>query len=207
MGVPELPHAGERPRSEGSAAGAWAAAAIVLAVGALAFGVTAHLRANDLQHRVTELESAARDGSATTAPAVVPTSTTLLAPVTTAPGPVEAEAARSDVIAAFTAVYGGAGGMEGRLTRIDDRTGVQRAIEALTRGPNAAYATAAVNVNDVRFTSDTRATVIYGVSVGGQQTVVGREGEARVAGGSWKVTRATICADLAALGVPCGGSG
>ena len=71
-------------------------------------------------------------------------------------------------------------------------------------GPNAAALTSVtVNVNDVQYLSATRARVVYSLSVPGQPPVLGREGQARVASGAWKVTRATVCADLDAIGSAC----
>ena len=45
----------ERAASDGSA-GAWAAAALVLGLGGLLFGVVAHLRTSNLEARVDQLE-------------------------------------------------------------------------------------------------------------------------------------------------------
>ncbi|MFN8053141.1 MAG: hypothetical protein U0Q22_16970 [Acidimicrobiales bacterium] len=199
----------DRPpdRQRGSAAGAWAAAAVVLAVGALVFGVLAHIRITDLEDRVAALEA---DGDTRTGTTPAATgfrenigSTTIATPA--AIGPADPVAARAAVVAAFGSVYDGTNGIEVRLRMIDDPTGVEQAIRSLQSGPNALAVNAAtVNVNDVTFTSPTRASVIYGIAVSGQPAALGRTGEARVEAGAWKVTRATVCGDLAAAGGSCG---
>jgi len=119
--------------------------------------------------------------------------------------PPDAVQARADVIAAFAAVYDPSAGVESRIRLIDDSTGVAAAIRQAAAGPNGALvASATVNVNDVEFLSPTRAKVIYGLTIPGQPPILGREGEARVAAGAWKVTRATVCTDLEAIGGACG---
>lgn len=206
----ELPEP-EYEHERGSSAGAWAAAALVLALGALIFAVLAHIRASDLEGRVGTLESelAARpsppspDGALADPP--VPTvAPTAVVPTTVVPPPDPAQA-RAEVIAAFASVYDPTSGVDARMRLVDDTTGVAAAIRQAEAGPNgAAISTATVNVNDVEFLSPTRAKVIYGLVVPGEAPILGRSGEARVAAGAWKVTRATVCADLEAIGGSCG---
>jgi len=195
----------------GSTAGAWAAAAIVLAVGSLIFAVGAHLRETDLEQRVTELEVAAADRAALDAsgsgarPPAVTTATVPVGGATTAPvGPPDPDAARAQVISAFGTAYDPARAIEERVTLVDDATGVREALASVAQGPNAVVAASiAVNVNDVQFRSPTRARVIYTITVGAGPPAIGIEGEARVAAGTWKVTRATVCRDLAAVNAVC----
>ena len=201
----------EQPeRERGSSAGAWAAAALVLALGALIFAVLAHIRVSDLEDRVAVLESDAALRPSATTP-----SGALVDPLGTAPPPTDAAVAasapadpsqaRADIIAAFSSVYDPASGVEARLRLVDDTTGIAAALRQAIAGPNgAAVSSATVNVNDVQFLSATRARVIYGLTVAGQPAALGRSGEARVAAGAWKVTRSTICADLEAVGGACG---
>lgn len=194
------------PRPKGSTGAAWAAAAIVVAVGALGFAVVAHIRITDLESRVSTLEAAARDGAAGGAGATIAQE-----PLGTAPTvppesmPPDPEAARQQVVAAFESVYNPAPRVEERLRLIDDPVGVEQGITQAMRGPNGrAVGAAVVNVNDVRFTSATWATVIYNLVVDGQIIGQGTTGEARVDDGAWKVTRATVCRDLQAVGGTCG---
>ncbi|MEI2652731.1 MAG: hypothetical protein V9G12_11380 [Microthrixaceae bacterium] len=108
-----------------------------------------------------------------------------------------------DIVAAFAAVYDPNSGVDARLRLIDDATGVAAAMRRAEAGPNAAALTSVtVNVNDVQYLSATRSS-FYSLSVPDQPPVVGREGQARVASGVWKVTRATVCADLDAIGSAC----
>lgn len=201
-----------RAHERGSTTGAWAAAAVVLAVGALIFAVLAHLRISELEDRVGVLEAAnaARAASDPTGGLVDP------GPGATLPGPAPTDdvagtqpadvaAAKESVIAAFGAVYSPTATVDERVRGVDDPTGVAAALRQAIAGPSGTAVTAVtVNVNDVRFTSASRATVIYGLTMPGQPPVLGRQGEARVAAGAWKVTRATVCSDLAAVGGDCG---
>ena len=58
-------------------------------------------------------------------------------------------------------------------------------------------------VDRIVFTSPTSASVAYDLLVDGSQTFATRVGHARFVGGRWKVTRATVCADLALANVTC----
>lgn len=192
-------------RERGSSAGAWAAAALVLALGALAFAVIAHIRVTDLEGRVAVLESeiaAGREPLAELPADELPADD----PSTDLPAaPSDEAAARAGVIAAFGSVYDPAAAIDDRVRMVDDPTGVGDALRQIAAGPNAVAVTSAtVEVNDVNFTSPARAKVVYTVIAPGQAPISGREGEARVDGGTWKVTRATVCADLLAVGGNCG---
>ena len=201
---PRSPYADE-PRERGSSAGAWAAAALVLALGALVFAVLSHLRITELEDRVASLEEE-RGGLSDTTSAASPPPPTF---VTTSPEafgqPPDPDAARSDVVAAFSAVYDPNVGVETRLQLVDDVTGVAAAIRQAAAGPNGAVvATVTASVIDVQFLSPTRARVGYSLIVPGREPLSGRVGEARVAAGAWKVTRSTVCTDLLVVGGACG---
>ncbi len=190
-----------------STAGAWAAAAIVLALGGLAFGVTAQLRITDLEERL--------DAMAQAPPVDAVVTTTTVAPrppeadespdgETSAAEPLDPDAARADIGTAFEVVYDGSQPTTERLERVDDPDGVGRAIAQVETGPLAQAApSVTATVDNVSFTSDTRALVSYTLSFGGLADVSPRRGEARVVGGRWAVTRATVCNDLSALGASC----
>jgi len=196
----------EPPRERGSSAGAWAAAALVLALGALIFAVLAHVRVSELEDRIGVLESenALRSPLTSLVDPLDPVPTTPISSPEGGGEPPDPSTARADVIAAFSAVYDSRAAIDDRLRLVDDTTGVAAALRQAAAGPNAAVINSAtVNVNDVTFSSPTRATVVYGLAVPGQPPILGRSGEARVDGGAWKVTRATVCADLTAVGAPC----
>jgi hypothetical protein len=198
----------EVERERGSSAGAWAAAALVLALVALVFAVLAHIRVSDLEDRVAVLESDNALRPSATLPSGVldePLGSTLPSGgESVAAAPPDPAQARADIVAAFAAVYDPNSGVDVRLRLIDDATGVAAAMRQAEAGPNAAALTSVtVNVNDVQYLSATRARVVYSLSVPGQPPVLGREGQARVASGAWKVTRATVCADLDAIGSAC----
>lgn len=190
---------------------------MVLAVGALGFGVVGHLRADELEEQVADLRAATREPR-TAAPAATTTSTTsstTTTSTTTAPGgagavavtgdPLDPVVARRAIEVAFDAVYDGGAGSSVRIAAVDDPTGIEDALRVLYLGPSAEAArTSSATVSAVSFTSPTRAAVGYTVAVAGVPELAVRLGEARIAGGSWKVTRATVCADLAVLEAPCG---
>ncbi len=201
----------DRPRDRRASAGAWAAAALVLALGGLGFGVAAHLRLTDQQKRIDRLEAErpARAGetpNSQPAGASSPSSTTTSSTSTTAapsepPNPAQAQTL---IAAAFTTVYDGQQPNTSRLAMIDDPTGVEAALEAAAVGPSAPLLAAAhATVAQITFTSATRSTVSYSVDVTGQAPSPTRQGEARLSGGTWKVTRDTVCLDLKAIGAPC----
>jgi hypothetical protein len=61
-------------------------------------------------------------------------------------------------------------------------------------------------VDRVTFTSSMTATVTYRLTSGsGGVATASRIGSARRVGGTWKVTRSTVCGDLEDAGAPCGG--
>ena len=195
-------------RDRGVSAGAWAAAALVLALGGLGFGVAAHLRVTDLEQRLSAVEAAQGTRAASSAALGPNVSSTQLPAVSTTSAvtetPPDVASARASITSAFTAVYNGGLADEARLALIDDPTGVDAAIMAARAGANAAVAsTIAAQVSDITFTSATRATVTYTVGVAGQPPSSPRQGSARLASGTWKVTRDTVCTDLAVIGAPC----
>lgn len=202
----------EAPGRREATAGAWAAAAIVFALGGLGFAVAAHLRLNDLQQRVDRLEASA-DGAdsrrpSDTSPSSSGSSTSVPAlPTITSPDegePTDVESAKALVTTAFTTVYQGNLSNTARLALVDNPSGVDAALTAAATGENAGIVSAATaRVGDIVFTSPTRATVQYTVVVPGQAPGEARPGEARLSSGTWKVTRATVCGDLATIGAPC----
>ncbi len=183
--------------------GAWAAAAVVLALGGLGFGLVARLNASDLEDRVDRLEAQVREGAAgnDVTPTTVEWSAT---PTTVGLEPDSPEEARAGVLHAFDVAYDGAKPIEERLSFVEDPIGVGDAIAATANGPYAAQAARSrVRVDDVNFTSGVQASVRYVVVSGGEAQLDRRVGIARSVAGTWKVTRETICADLDAAGASC----
>jgi len=196
-------------------AGSWAAAALVVALGALCFAVVTEIRYSNLQDRVSQLEtrtdplSQLSSGSVTTSPiaggaAHAPSSTATAA---TGNGqPESPEEARADVVAAFTSAYDGTKPLSERLAQIDDPAGVDAAITSASAGQfGGAAASSRITISQVVFTSPSAATVNYDVLAGGTPALLNRVGTARLVAGTWKVTRATICADLETAGGTCSG--
>jgi hypothetical protein len=193
-------------RSEGSAA-AWAAAAVVLAVGALGFGVAAQVRLTHLEQRIDRQQATTR-ASATSRPLAPPTtfdgtpSTTTTTVVDAAPA--NDVVARSSVIHAYQTVYDGSAPTDTRLAFIDDPTGVSAAFQMAASGRLATQASAIkARIDSVTFDSAVEASVRYAILVNGIPQFDHRVGTARFDNGLWKVTRATVCGDLLEAGAPC----
>lgn len=203
----------ESGRSE-STAGAWAAAAVVLALGALGFGVVAQFRADDLEERLHQMERSAVTVVSTEAPSSTrPAPPATLSPTLSSAGapsgsgePSDQAADREAVQRAFETVYDGSLPGGDRLNLIDDPTGVEIAVGSLATGElGPLAATFRARVDSVTFDNGGGATVRYEVVVGGETKLLDRTGTARRVGSAWKVTRATVCTDLSALGADCGG--
>jgi hypothetical protein len=204
-------HEGERDERGQSRdnAGAWAAAALVLALGGLGFGVVAQLRVGDLEHRVDSLEHALEGRSPTLTSSTSPTEapdTTEPASVApgTADGPDDPGAAEQAVRAAFSTVYNSHRSIADRVAMVDDPHGIASAISRAASGDLAdQLANTGVVVDEVHFSSPTSATVRYSVLSAGSSLVPDADGEARLVEGTWKVARSTVCRDLESAGAPC----
>jgi hypothetical protein len=196
----------EEGRGEDNA-GAWAAAAVVLALGGLGFGVAAQLRVGDLEQRVLALErTAERRADGTQQVAAPSTTATADAPDPGDAGevPADHDAAEAAVRSAFVVLYDGARPIDDRLAAVDDPRGVEEALREASGGDLALQlANTKATVSDVDFTSSTTASVQFSVLVNGEQLVEDATGAARLVDGAWKVTRATVCANLEDAGSPC----
>ncbi|MEZ5323204.1 MAG: hypothetical protein R2698_14250 [Microthrixaceae bacterium] len=143
------PHRSGAPddHRRGSLEGALAAAALVLAAGALVFAVVAHLRANELRDQMLDLRHRVEAIGADPGPVgtTVPTE------------PEDPVAAAAAVRKAFQVVYDPSADMAQRLAPITDPKGVEVAMEQAARGPNAATMLAArVDIVQVEFASAKR---------------------------------------------------
>ena len=118
--------------------------------------------------------------------------------------PADAAAAEAAVRDVFAALFGSTTPFEEKPAGLlDDDTGVAAAIEVARNGDYAdAVATAEYTIEDFVFTSPTEAWFRYAINTGtsyfGQ-----RYGTAHLIDGSWRISRAVICQDLALAGAPC----
>lgn len=186
----------ERGRAE-TTAGAWAAAAVVLALGALGFGVATQFELQDMAAKLDRLE---RSDVTTTTTASSPAGSPLISEA----GPTESAppAETAAVEAAFVALYDGSQPIESRMAYVDDPQGVLAAIQAA--GPDFARQISLLRatVSRVTFTSTATATVAYALHIDGGEPLQ-RLGHARSRDGVWKVSRSTVCADLEIAGARC----
>jgi len=115
--------------------------------------------------------------------------------------PADRAAAAEEVSAAFGIAYDANLPADLRLSRIDDPTGVADASAAAKSGAYGGLTgTVRAEVLGVSFDRPGHATVGYLLTAAG---VGPRTGEAVLVDGAWKVTRSTVCADLALAGVEC----
>ncbi len=118
--------------------------------------------------------------------------------------PAHPAAARLDVAHAFRVVYSFGQPPAARRALIDVPAGLDAPSAAAASGPYATNVTSvSARVDRIVFTSPTTAAVAYDLVLDGSQTFATHVGQARVVGGRWKVTRATVCADLALANVTC----
>lgn len=167
-------------------------AAVVLAVGAVAFVVGAYIVK---PQETVQLEIPA------TGVAFPPT-----LPEPDGPPPAEEARAREDVIAAFTVTSAGTSTDEERLARVDDSEGLaELRRQVLVHFPQAPLDQISARVEEVRFLNRRTAAVRYAIVLPGYSIpeFPNRIGRAVLVGDTWKVTRETVCADLLLGGVTC----
>jgi hypothetical protein len=122
-----------------------------------------------------------------------------LPPETSAPA--DRTAAVAEIQAAFRTAYDSSLDQATREAPIDDPRGLAEAAAEAMAGPFAAEAVSArPTVTDVSFDRPGHATVVYDL---GQGSIRDRVGEAVLVEGTWKVTRATVCFDLALAAATC----
>lgn len=115
-----------------------------------------------------------------------------------APQPADPKAARAEIAAAYSIVYDFSKPVAGRLAHIDDPRGVEEATRDVASGQFGSSAlNSSARVLAVDFTSPDTARVAYELRVNGTPMFGTRRGAARLVDGTWKVSRATVCADLA----------
>jgi hypothetical protein len=171
-------------------------AAVVLAVGAVAFVVGAFI--------VRPVETVRVE---VPAPGVgFPPQPVETLPKPDGPPPSNEARAREDVIEAFTVVSAGSSTDEERLARVDDSEGLaELRRQVLVNFPQAPLDEISVRVEEVRFLNQRTAAVRYAIVLPGYSIpeFPNRIGRAVLVGDTWKVTRQTVCADLLLGGVTC----
>jgi hypothetical protein len=180
---------------------------VVLALGALGFGVASQLQVQDLEHRVESLERTSQFTVTSTGSVPERSATSQVATtVQDASGSaaVLPGAERQAVETAYEIVYDGSKPIQERIQYVDDPTGVVAAFQSLNSSELAATASQLRAVVDqVTFTSTMTATVTYRLTSAAGSGGDERIGSARQVDGVWKVTRTTVCGDLEDAGAPC----
>ncbi len=126
----------------------------------------------------------------------------LLPPAGTAPA--DATLARAHVADAFATAYDFFAPPAQRKASVDDPAGLEAVVATAQTGPYAsALDDVRVDITEVVFTSATEAAVLYDLAGDHVTYATGRIGHARLVDGRWKVTRATVCADLALAQMTC----
>jgi hypothetical protein len=128
-------------------------------------------------------------------------------PALPSPGeqPIEPAAAEAEIRDAMNALYGGGGTDDVVGDLIDDSTGVAEARQQVQDGVFADDAAdASVTIDELVFTAPDEAWFRYSIDTPGND-FDNRYGIAVLVDGVWKITRSTICQDLALAGGDCGG--
>lgn len=118
--------------------------------------------------------------------------------------PADAPAARAAIDHAFATAYDFSAPADRREAAVDEPTGLAPAIREVADGPyGGIMRSTGVRIVSIVFTSPTRAAVLYDLTGVPDTFGTDRLGSARLVDGHWKVTRATVCADLALAQVTC----
>ena len=118
--------------------------------------------------------------------------------------PADTAAAEAAVRDVFATLFGSSTPFEDQPAGLlDDDTGVAAAIEVARSGDfSDAVATAEYTIEDFVFTNPTEAWFRYSIAT--DMSYFGqRYGTAYLIDGSWRISRAVICQDLALAGAPC----
>ena len=120
--------------------------------------------------------------------------------------PADPAAAEAEIAAAMTALYDSSVLLDEDVVHLDDPTGVAQARDAVAEGSYSNEATTSVAVvEELVFTSPTEAWFRYRIDTDGVG-LANRYGIAVQVDGTWKITRSTLCQDLAMAGGDCGGA-
>jgi hypothetical protein len=105
------------------------------------------------------------------------------------------------VVKAFSVFY--TGGEAAALSYVQGADQAVADAENQARANNPTVHGVGVAVDDVVFTSPTEAAVRFDILINGQAIAPNQIGEAVLDGATWKLTRATACADYALGGGRC----
>lgn len=132
----------------------------------------------------------------------------LLPPLDEVPGqprgaePADPRAARLHIAQAYAVAYDYTQPVDRRTAAVDDARGLPDAVGQAVAGPFGSIALqAGAHVVAVSFTAPDQAVVAYELEVSGNPWR--RRGTASLVDGTWRVSRSTICADLALAEVHC----
>ena len=150
----------------------------------------------------------AEPGSPTAVATVATVNCPAPSPALPPPGqqPADPTAARAAIAKAYAVLdANAAGNTDAQLAYIQDGASILSALDEAGRRNNVStqYPKVAWVVRAVVFTSPTRASVGYDITNADQVLLGGQIGEAVLDAGTWKVTRATVCAVLALGGTTC----
>lgn len=117
--------------------------------------------------------------------------------------PADPAAARNLISSQFALLFQSGKPIDERLAAVDDSTGIAAAVDEVSSGQfSDAAANAAYVLGDIVFATPDQAWFQYSLAANGS-TFTGRFGEANLIGGIWRISRATICQDLALAGGTC----
>jgi hypothetical protein len=122
------------------------------------------------------------------------------------PQPADPTVARAAIAKAYAVLDANAAlDPDAKLAYIQGGEGIRSTLDEAGRRSNVSiqYPHVAWVVREVVFTSPTRASVRYDIANPDQVLLADQIGEAVLDNGTWKVTRATVCAVLALGGTPC----
>lgn len=191
-----------RRRRSDRTPGAWAAAAVVIAVGALIFAVSADRRASSLVKRVAALETDVADSAvAVERSGSVPRSSTTASDVVEDPlvageRPADVEAASAEIRELVDIVFGREP-TTGQV--VDDPTGVDEA----SAGFAAEGGATRIAFSSVDFTSSTDGFAEFRIYHDGGRLLDDQRVEAVAIGSAWRLTRESVCLVFDRLGFAC----
>jgi hypothetical protein len=172
-------------------------AAVVLAVGAIAFIVGAY---------VVNSPETVREVVRAPPPDVTVTYEAPELPEPDGPPPRDEAEARKQVVEAVEVASAGSSTPEERLSRIQDSEGQNELRqEILVHFPQVPLDKVTARVEEVRFLNGTTAAVRYTIVLPGYSPpeIPNRVGRVVLVDGTWKATRETACSDLMLGGVVC----
>jgi hypothetical protein len=126
-------------------------------------------------------------------------------PAPTGAPPKDEQAARDAIIKTFVAwgAVGTAAEAEAAFGLIDDSHGLRQPVEQAVHNFPYEVSHDVYRVSDVRFLNAVEAAVVYDMVIDGAPRSTGRVGRAVLIDGKWKLTRGTVCNDLAFAGASC----